>query len=84
MVSSSRRKYSKDIKEVVIYQSQTLERSTTQIAKDLNIPLRVVQRILSVWREFGQVVRTPDPSQVRGRPRLLTRAAIDVSYFCPW
>ncbi|KAJ7662385.1 hypothetical protein B0H17DRAFT_873593, partial [Mycena rosella] len=32
-------------------------KKTTQIAIDLDIPLRVVQRVITTWREIGEVCR---------------------------
>ena len=56
---ATRRHYSKDVKELVIYQWLTLGRSTTEIATDLNMSLRVVQRVLKLYEEIGEVVKDP-------------------------
>ena len=56
LMSGTRRQYSRDLKDVVVYQANTLNKSTTAIAKDLNMPLRVVQRVLKIWNEIGEAV----------------------------
>ncbi|KAF9499129.1 hypothetical protein BDN71DRAFT_1503495 [Pleurotus eryngii] len=48
--------YSKDLKNCVVYQSRTLGKQTTDIAIDLDIPLRVVQHTLKTWKDTGDVV----------------------------
>lgn len=50
-----RNQYSKDLKNRVIYQAFTLEKKSTQIAIDLNMSLRVVQRAMLTWRELREV-----------------------------
>lgn len=62
-----RRHYSRDLRQRIIYQHTTLRMSTSQIATTLDMPRRVVQRTLQVWREVGDVVRNP---------RILNRAAL--------
>jgi transposase len=52
-----RRHYSKDLKRRVIYQAYTLEKTSTEIAIDLDMPLHVVQRIKQTWNEIGEVSR---------------------------
>ena len=49
--------YSKDLKRCIIYQAYTLEKTSTEIAIDLDMPLRVVQRIKQTWNEIGEVSR---------------------------
>ncbi|KAF8145935.1 hypothetical protein K438DRAFT_1781470 [Mycena galopus ATCC 62051] len=49
--------YSKDLKQRVIYQRFTLGYKPTKIAIHLNIPLRVVQRVITTWKEIGEVAR---------------------------
>ena len=51
-----RKYYSKDLKQCVIYQSLTLGYSTMEIAKNLDMSLHIVQRMLQLWREIGDVV----------------------------
>ncbi|KAK6997463.1 hypothetical protein R3P38DRAFT_3059166 [Favolaschia claudopus] len=55
--TAERKHYSKDLKTRVIYQAFTLDKSTTQIAIDLDMPVRVVQRVKQTWREIGEVCR---------------------------
>lgn len=52
-----RNHYSKDLKQRVIYQAYTLGKDNTEIAIDLNMPLRVVQRVKEMWAEIGEVCR---------------------------
>ncbi|KAF8230733.1 hypothetical protein L208DRAFT_1280597 [Tricholoma matsutake] len=47
--------YLRDLKKRVVYQAYTLQKSTAEIAVDINIPLRAVQCVLKVWREIGEV-----------------------------
>jgi transposase len=47
-----RQRYSLDLRMRVIHQKHTLKRKTRQIARDLDIPLRVVQRILKLWKDL--------------------------------
>ena len=53
----TRQQYSRDLKKRVVYQAFTLEKTTTEISIDLDIPLRVVQRVLKCWREIGEVCK---------------------------
>ncbi|KAJ3928437.1 MAG: hypothetical protein NXY57DRAFT_902023 [Lentinula lateritia] len=52
-----RRHYSTDLKHRVLYQQYTLGKKTAAIAIDLNMPLRVVQRVLNTWNNIGEVCR---------------------------
>jgi hypothetical protein len=52
-----RNTYSPDLKQRVIYQAFTLGKSSTEISINLNIPLRVVQRVKQTWQELGVVCR---------------------------
>jgi hypothetical protein len=47
--------YSKDLKQRVIYQAFTLGKTSTEIAIDLDMPVRVVQRVKKTWAEIGEV-----------------------------
>ena len=49
--------YSKALKECIIYQAYTLDKSSKEIAHDLNMPLRVVQHVKEMWAEIGEVCR---------------------------
>jgi hypothetical protein len=51
------RQYSKDLKMWVIYQSTTLGKSSTKIAKSLGMNFWVVQRVLHTWKEISEVCR---------------------------
>ena len=70
------RRYSKDLKERVIYQSSVLNMSTTEIAISLDMPLRVVQWVLQTWDEIGAVIREP---KTLGWARLMTTEQVQVS-----
>ena len=71
-----RRHYSRDLKKRVIYQAFTLGKSSTAIAVDLDMPLRVVQRIKRTWFEIGEVCRD---RSYKGRHPLLSPLQTKVS-----
>lgn len=71
-----RKTYSRDLKTRVIYQSETLGKSSTQIAIDLDMSLRVVQRVIQTYGEIGEVCRS---RKFQGRAALMSPGAIDVS-----
>jgi len=50
-----RKHYSADLKQRVIHQAYTLHKRSKDIATDLDIPLRVVQRVKKTWQEIGEV-----------------------------
>jgi len=50
-----RKHYSRDLKRIVIYQRHVLAKKPTEIAIDLDIPLRVVQRVIKTWKNIGEV-----------------------------
>lgn len=77
--TKTRRGYSRDIKERIVYQHKALEKKPAEIANDLDVSLRVVQRVLQLWKEIGDVVRDPKEYKPRGRPRLLNAIACNVS-----
>ncbi|KAJ7177141.1 hypothetical protein C8R46DRAFT_835951, partial [Mycena filopes] len=56
-MNALRNHYSKDLKMRVIYQAFNLYKSSKEIAVDLNMPLRVVQRVMKTWAEIGEVCR---------------------------
>ena len=79
MPPTPRHRYSKDIKKLVIYQSNVLGMSTMDIAvnlDNLDMPVRVVQRVLQTWDEIGAVVREP---KTLGQARLMTTEQVQVS-----
>src|SRR5258705_4064863 len=63
-----RRHYSQDLKQRVIYLAFTLGKKSVEIAVDLNMPLRVVQRVKRTWFEIGAVCR--DRSSIWRQPLL--------------
>ena len=64
-----RRQYSIDLKQRVIYQAYTLGKTPTEIAIDLDIPLRVVQRVKQTWNQIGRVCHS---KWINGRHLLLS------------
>lgn len=72
-----RQHYSRDLKRRVIYLSHTLQKTTTEIAILLDMPVRVVQRVRQVWSEIGEVCRERTHM---GRAPLMTPAGVDVTY----
>jgi hypothetical protein len=62
----------------VIYQAFTLHKTSTLIAIDLDMPVRVVQRVKKTWSEIGEVCRDRrhkgripilSPANTKGRTR---------------
>lgn len=74
----TRRHYSRDLKERIVWQRKALEKKPADIANELDVPLRVVQRVLQLWNEVGDVVRNPIEYRPQGRPRLLNDLACNV------
>lgn len=74
----SRQRYSSDLKRRVVYQAYTLKMETKDIAKSLDMPQRVVQRVLKCWREIGDVCQDPGRA---GRALLMSPKSVDVRYF---
>lgn len=72
-----RKQYPEALKDRVVHQCYNLNRKTSSIAIDLNIPLRVCQRILQTYHETGQTVR-PRKSR-HGCLRCMTGPEIEVS-----
>ncbi|KAF8475260.1 hypothetical protein DFH94DRAFT_672848 [Russula ochroleuca] len=68
-VAPLRRHYSADLKQRVIHQAYTLHRRSEDITTDLDMPLRVVQRVKRTWNEIGEVCRD---WQHQGRAPLLS------------
>ena len=52
-----RRHYSRDLKRRIIYQAEVLARTSTEISINLDIPLRVIQRVKQTWNEIGEVCK---------------------------
>jgi len=72
-----RRIYSKDLRDLVIHQRFTLQKTTTAIAIDLNMSLCVVQQIIKLWEDIGDVIKTP---QNISRAPLMTASQEEVSF----
>jgi hypothetical protein len=73
-----RQHYSRDIKDLVMYQCHTLLRNTSQISTDLNVPWCVVQCILQIYEEIGESVRDPLTYSNSGRSPLLNSESVEV------
>ncbi|KAF8589087.1 hypothetical protein K439DRAFT_1612985 [Ramaria rubella] len=67
--------YSKDLEERVVYQCYTLCRSTTVIAKELDMSFCVIQHVL--YEEIGAVVKNPGLYAKKGRACLLNSHAVE-------
>ncbi|KAJ7735059.1 hypothetical protein B0H16DRAFT_1426180 [Mycena metata] len=65
----ARQHYTKDLKERVIYQNFILGKQPTAISIDLDMPLRVVQRCITTWKEIGEVCHD---RKYKGRAPLLS------------
>ena len=77
----SRKQYSRDLKELVIYQTKVLGLLTTDVAINLNMPVRVVQHVKKTWEEIGEVCRS---RKYKGRPSLMKADAVSVSTLIAW
>jgi hypothetical protein len=73
-----RQTYSRDLKRRVIYQSTVLGRCPTSISIELDMPLRVVQRVIMTWKEIGEVSRE---RKGRGRAPMLSQSETKVSTY---
>jgi hypothetical protein len=68
--------YSRDVKLLVLHQSYVLGNSSTVTAINLNMDVRVVQRVKQTFKATGEVCKV---QKGIGRPPLLTIAAIEVN-----
>ena len=73
-----RRHYSKDLKDRVVYQYCEMDYTTTEIAKNLNMSLRVVQRTLCIWKEIGETIKDPKAYARQGRSWTMDTGSIEV------
>lgn len=71
--------YSKDLKERVVYQQLTLGLSTMEIVKNLDMSPRVVQWILQLYQEIGNVIKDSKTYAKQGQCRLLDTDSVEVS-----
>jgi transposase len=74
---ATRRHYSQDLKQRVIYQHVKFGLMTVQIAENLDISIRVVQRTLKIWQEIGDVVKDPTTYAKRGKASLLDSGSVE-------
>lgn len=70
-----RKMYSRDRKTLVIYQSEILGKSSTEIAIDLDMDLRSVQRVRKMWGEVGEVCKS---RKYKGRVPIMSPGQIEV------
>ena len=77
-LKGSRQHYSKDLKQRIVYQRFTLGMNTSEIAKNLDMSVRVVQQVLQLWEEIGEVVKDPVESVKWGHACLLDATSIEV------
>jgi hypothetical protein len=77
-VAPLRRHYSADLKQRIIHQAYTLHRRSEDITTDLDMPLRVVQRVKRTWNEIGEVCRD---RQHQGRAPLLSVHETQVCWY---
>jgi len=66
------------VRRIVVYQTAVLKKSSGQIAVDLDLNLRTVQRIRRRWRVLGTIIREPHRE---GPAKLLDDTAINVGRF---
>ena len=76
--NATRQQYSKDLKERIVYQQFTLGKDTAEIAENLNMSKCVVQRVLLLWEEIGDVVRDPRRNLKWGRASVLDMTSVEV------
>ena len=76
-VVPKRRHYSRDLKQRVIYQVAVLGRTSTEISINLDIPLRVIQRVIQTWNQIGEVCR----DRTTGRAPLMQPEHCEVSNY---
>jgi len=72
-LSPARLQYSRDLKKWVVYQAFTLMKSTTEIAINLDMPVHVVQHVLTNWQEIGDVCK--DRTHL-GRVPLMSQSSV--------
>jgi len=63
------------VRQIIVYQSETLCWSTAQISHATDIPLRTIQRVLFRWRMLGEIVQDP---RREGPPKKLSDQHIQV------
>jgi hypothetical protein len=78
MARGNKKNISDETKQHVIHLRYSRHRKQVDIASDLRISLSSVKKILSSYRRDSQGLRVPK-LRVRGRPRILQTADVDVS-----
>ena len=74
--------YLQDLKQCVIYQQFTLDKSTTEIEKALNMSLQVVHHVLKMYEEIGDTVKDPKACTRPGFMPLLDAPSVEVNAPC--
>jgi hypothetical protein len=78
---NSRRHYSKDLKDRIIYQYNILKMKPPETAISLNMSTRVVYQTLQLWEEIGNIVQNLKNDDIHSRPKLMNETACNVSLF---
>ncbi|KAF8581246.1 hypothetical protein K439DRAFT_1354589 [Ramaria rubella] len=73
----TQRHYCCEIKELVVYQQNTLGLKTAEIALNLNMSLCIIQRVLQLYKELRDVMKDPHMYQRCGPPPVLNPTACD-------
>jgi hypothetical protein len=72
-----KQRYSLDLRTRVIYQRNELQLSPLDIARNLDIPLRTVERIIQLWKKWHVVL----PYEKHGRSHKLEPYQVRVCYY---
>ena len=72
-----RKTYSSDLRERVVYQRWSLKYKVKEISLSLNMSQRVVERVLKMWRETGEVV-SEEPRRARKNIRVMDEEEMNV------
>jgi transposase len=70
------RQIAREVRQIIIYQTEKLGWNTPQVAKSLNLSTRTVQRVKKLHHELGVIIdeHTGPP----GRPKLMSEDDINV------
>lgn len=74
-----RKHYTSDRKQLVIYQRHTLHFTVSEIARNLNMSRRAVERTLQLWRLIGDVT-PPECKSKQKRQKIMSEHEIEVCY----
>ena len=76
--NATRQQYSMALKERIVYQQFTLGKDTAEIAENLNMSKHVIQWVLLLWEEIGDVVRDPQRNLKWRRASVLDTTSVEV------